>query len=239
LRLATLLICLGAANALASPYRLLRAMPSLLYELGVVVTVGLSFAPQTTMSAGRVREARRLRGRAPRGVAAMRGMAVPVLEGALDHSLELAASMDSRGYGRRGELPAHRRRLAHVATLAGAGLVTVGVYGTLDRGAPFVLGPPALAAGAATLVVAAAVAKATAARSRYRPDPWRAPEWCTTLAGAAALAAFVAAGRLGVEGLNPSYNPLTAPPLPLLPAAGALLALLPAVATPPVPGDEA
>ena len=46
----------------ASPYRLLRAVPSVLYELGVVVTVALSFAPQTVTTVAVVRDARRLGG---------------------------------------------------------------------------------------------------------------------------------------------------------------------------------
>jgi energy-coupling factor transport system permease protein len=238
LQLAALLICVGAANSLASPYRLLRAIPSVLYELGVVVTVGLSFAPQATMSATRVRDARRLRGRSYRGVRGLRGLAVPVLEGALEHSLELAASMDSRGYGRRGVISPARRRVAQAATLGGVGVLMVGVFAVLDSGAPFVLGIPMLALGALALAASLAATKANATRSRYRPDLWRAPEWCTVLAGAAALGAFVLAGHLGVE-LKPAYSPLQAPSLPLLPAVGALLATIPAFATPPVPVDAA
>ncbi|MDQ1679327.1 MAG: energy-coupling factor transport system permease protein, partial [Frankiaceae bacterium] len=136
LQLAVLLTCVGAANSLASPYRLLRSMPAILYELGVAVTVALSFAPQATLSAQRVREARRLRGRPSRGLAGLRGMAVPVLEIALERSLELAASMDSRGYGRRPPITDRQRRLAQMATLLGATAATIGVYGVLDGAAP-------------------------------------------------------------------------------------------------------
>ena len=39
LRLAVILVCFGAANSLASPYRLLRCLPAILYEAGVAVTV--------------------------------------------------------------------------------------------------------------------------------------------------------------------------------------------------------
>jgi len=53
LQLAVLLACIGAANSLASPYRLLRSMPAVLYELGVAVTVALSFAPQAVLSVQR------------------------------------------------------------------------------------------------------------------------------------------------------------------------------------------
>jgi energy-coupling factor transport system permease protein len=37
LRLATILVCVGAANSLASPTRLLKSVPAALYELGVSV----------------------------------------------------------------------------------------------------------------------------------------------------------------------------------------------------------
>src|SRR5213076_1388151 len=77
LQLAALLACVGAANSLASPYRLLRSMPAVLYELGVVVTIALSFAPQAALSAQRVRDARRLRGRPHRGLAGLRSTPQP------------------------------------------------------------------------------------------------------------------------------------------------------------------
>ena len=187
LQLAVLLMCVGAANSLASPYRLLRSMPAVLYELGVAVTVALSFAPQATLSAQRVREARRLRGRPSRGFAGLRGMAVPVLEIALERSLDLAASMDSRGYGRRPPVSHRRRQLAQAATLLGAIAATIGVYGVLDGAAPGGVGYPMLAAGAVLLVASFAYASAQSVRTRYRPDPWRSPEWVVVASGVVAL----------------------------------------------------
>ena len=62
LRLAAILACLGAANALASPRRLLRYVPATLYDVGTAVVVALTFAPQMVQDAARVRAARRLRG---------------------------------------------------------------------------------------------------------------------------------------------------------------------------------
>ena len=44
----------------------------------------------------------------------LRGIAVPVLEGALDRSLQLATSMDARGYGRRSDTGRLRRGLPRV-----------------------------------------------------------------------------------------------------------------------------
>ncbi len=177
LRLAVVIACFGAASSLCSPYRLLRAMPSALYEAGVAVTVALTFAPQAVVAARQVREARRLRGRADRGPAAWRGSALPVLEGALERAVALAASMDARGYGRVGATPVRIRRLAAGLTLAGLGLAAVGSYALLDPSAPAALRVPVLALAAAALVAALLVSGRGQRRTRYRPDPWALPEW--------------------------------------------------------------
>jgi energy-coupling factor transport system permease protein len=235
LQLAVLLACVGAANSLASPYRLLRSMPAILYELGVAVTVALSFAPQATLSAQRVREARRLRGRPSRGLSGLRGMAVPVLEIALERSLELAASMDSRGYGRRAPAAPARRRVAQGATLLGAMAVCVGIYGVLDGAAPGGVGYPMLVAGGLLLFTSFAYAGAQSVRTRHRPDPWRTPEWVAVASGVAALVALVVASNIGLDGLRPAFSPLTMPTIPLLPTIGILVSALPAFLTPSLP----
>jgi energy-coupling factor transport system permease protein len=232
LRLAVLLACVGAANALASPYRLLRALPAALYEAGVAVTVAMAFAPQALVAAREVREARRLRGRPTRGLAGLRGLAVPVLEGAITRSLSLAASMDSRGYGRRRDVPAAVRAATTVAMLGGLLLVAVGSYGVLDATAPRLLGVPALGAGGVLLVAGFTLAGRRAVRTRYRPDPWGGPEWAVAVAGLVAAAAMLAAAALEPAALAPSTNPLVAPPLPPLAALAALVGLVPLLAAP-------
>ena len=63
-----MLACIGAANSLASPARLLASVPAALYEVGVAVVVAMTFAPQLVGDVARVRTARRLRGRPDRGV---------------------------------------------------------------------------------------------------------------------------------------------------------------------------
>ena len=115
LRLGTLLCCIGAANALANPKRALRVLPGALYELGAAVVVALSVAPQLVESAQRVRRARKLRGDTRRRFHALRGIAIPVLEDALERSLRLAAAMDSRGYGRTGTATRRSRRVTGAA----------------------------------------------------------------------------------------------------------------------------
>jgi len=237
LRLATVLICFGAVNSLCSPYRMLRCLPASLYEAGVAVTVALSFAPQAVVQIGRLREARRLRGRPVQGVAALRGMALPVLEGGLDRSVALAASMDTRGYGRRADVAPGVRRLTSLATGLGLLAVAVGLYGVLDGAAPRALGLPLLGVGSVALAAGLFVGGRRAVRTRYRPDPWKLPEWVVGASGLAAVAGMVLAARLpGGEGALDSFTvPLVWPTLPLAAVAGILAGLAPSVVAPRPP----
>jgi energy-coupling factor transport system permease protein len=232
LQLAVIIVCFGAANSLASPYRLLRSLPAVLYETGVAVTVALSFAPELVQSIGIVRQARRQRGIPTTGLRGMRGVAVPVLESALDRSLQLATSMDARGYGRRVAVRTASRRLAGGATVGGMLLMAVGIYGVIDGGSLLGLGLPILAVAAVLCGVGLTVGGRRTARSRYRPDPWRQAEWIVAGSGLVALVAMSVAHSLDVPGLTVSFSPLAVPRIPLLPVLGILAALLPAVAAP-------
>ncbi len=232
LRLAVVLVCFGAANSLASPYRLLRCLPAVLYEAGVAVTVSLAFAPEVVMAIGAVRDARRLRGRPTRGVAGLRGMAIPVLESALDRSLQLASSMDARGYGRRVAVGRSTRRWASGSTAVGILAVVAGVYGVLDAGSLPGGGIPFVAVGALLIGAGMAVGGRRTARTRYRPDVWRGAEWGVAASGAAVVAGMVVASAMGAKGLTFVAYPLQVPPLPLAATVGVLAGLLPAVVAP-------
>jgi energy-coupling factor transport system permease protein len=232
LRLAVVLACFGAANTLASPYRLLKSLPAVLYEAGVVVTVALSFAPQIVIAAGRRREARRLRGRTAKGVRALPGIAMPVLEGALDRSIALAASMDARGYGRRADLSPSVRRVAAVSTAVGLLAICGGVYGVLDSGAPSALRLPLLGIGALVCAVGLVAKGRRTPRTRYRPDAWGLPEWLCVACGAAALAGMTVAANLDPSAVTVAFTPLEWPSVPVAAVAGLLVAVLPAILAP-------
>ncbi|OEV07292.1 cobalt ABC transporter permease, partial [Streptomyces nanshensis] len=176
LRLATMLVCVGAANALANPKRMLKALPGALYEIGTSVVVALSVAPQLVESVQRVRRARRLRGGAQRGMRALRGILVPVLEDALARSLALAAAMASHGYGRTGRTAPAARLVTGFLVLTGLLGVCAGLYGVMDSSVPAYLGAPALLAGLALAVAGLLLGGRRVRRSRYRPDRWRAAE---------------------------------------------------------------
>lgn len=232
LRLATLIACIGAANALADPKRLLRALPGALHEIGVAVVVSLTVAPQLADSVHRVRRARRLRGETVRGVRAVGRIAMPVLQDALDRSILLAAAMDSRGYGRSVQASPSTRRTTGALMLTGLMATCIGTFGLLDAQSATVLGVPALLTG---LLLAAAglwVGGQRVRRSTYRPDPWRAPEWATAACGLAAVAAMLLVGHTDPSALTAPLQPLAAPALPLVATAGILAAGLAAIVSP-------
>jgi hypothetical protein len=109
------------------------------------------------------------------------------------------------------------------------------VYALLDASAPTSLALPALAAGSALIAGSMIVAGRRTPRTRYRPDPWRLPEWVTSLSGLTAAAGLFVVAAVQPDAVQPSLSPLVVPPFPPLAAAAVLLALLPAFATPAPP----
>jgi energy-coupling factor transporter transmembrane protein EcfT len=86
----------GAAVSLTSPHKMLRILPVMVYEFGVALVIATSSLPQLVASYSRIKRARTLRGdEKPK----FKSIALPLLEEALSKSLDLAAAMDSRGYG--------------------------------------------------------------------------------------------------------------------------------------------
>ena len=239
LRLAVLLACVGAANSLASPARLLKSVPPALYEVGVALVIALTFAPLLIEDIERVRTAQRLRGRATRGLRGIAGAAIPVFEGALDRSITLAAAMDSRGYGRTAAVSASRRRTTSLLLLGGLVAIGIGTYGALADGSSALVGAPLAVLGVVAAVVALRMAGARAIRTRYRPDPWSWPEWVVSASGIVPAVVVSVAAAAAWPGMVPIVVPATFPDLPLLPALAVLVAALPMVAAPPLPRPRA
>lgn len=233
LRLATMLVCVGAANALANPKRMLKALPGALYEIGTSVVVALTFAPQLVESVQRVRRARRLRAGGQKGARALRGIIIPVLEDALNRSLALAAAMASHGYGRTGRIAPGARLLTGTMVITGLLGVCAGLYGVMDASTPRYLGAPMLTAGLAVATTGFLIGGRRMRRSRYRPDSWRAGELAVVLSGLTAATLMYVTTKVDPTDLYPSLSPLTWPELSLLPTAAILIGVLPAWLAPP------
>ncbi|WP_028636243.1 energy-coupling factor transporter transmembrane component T [Nocardioides sp. URHA0032] len=183
LRLATIVICIGAANSVANPKRLLRSVPPALYEIGTALVVAVTVLPQFADSARRVRAAQALRAGETGRVRRLRRFLVPVLEDALERSLALAAGMDTRGYGRASGATRAQRRTTGALMLTGLGGICVGTYAVLDTTAPRFLALPMLGLGVAAAAAGLLSAGRRVERSRYRPDSWRWPELAVVASG--------------------------------------------------------
>jgi energy-coupling factor transport system permease protein len=231
LRLATIVICIGAANSLANPKRLLRSVPPALYEIGTALVVAVTVLPQFADSARRVRAAQSLRAGETGRVSRLRRFLVPVLEDALERSLALAAGMDTRGYGRAAGLTRAQRRTTGTLMLVGLCGICVGTYAVLDTTAPRFLALPMLAVGVVAAGAGLLSAGRRVERTRYRPDPWRWPELVVIASG-------VAVGAIGWwmnrHQIDVAYPALTSfPPVSAVALLGAAVGLLGALCSPP------
>jgi len=146
--------------------------------------------------------------------------------------------MDARGYGRRGDVPARTRQMTTGCLLAGMVGLCAGAYGLLDRTTPQLLGMPTLLAGAALCCLGLGLGGRRVTTTKYRPDPWRAPEWLVAGSGLVSAGVLIGASAASVGGLAPSYSPLVWPNLPLLPAIAIGCAAIPALAAPPPPVER-
>lgn len=216
-RLATIVLCVGAANALADPRRLLRVLPQALRRVGTAVVVAVSLAPQIVRSARRVTRAMALRAVPPgRRTGRLVRLAGPVMEDALDRTMALAAAMEVRGFG---AAPPRPHPAVPALMMVGTAALSVGMFGLLDAAAPGFAGAPLLVAGA--LLIAAGIHLAGRARqvTVYRRDPWRAVETLVVTSGFTVAAGFIALSLTDPLQMLPSGPPHA-------PAAAVVLALL-------------
>jgi energy-coupling factor transport system permease protein len=134
-RLAAIVAVVTAANLLTDVRKLLRRAPGALFEIAASVSMALSFVPQFSQSISRIRKSARLRGhRRGLGFAAI---AVPVFEDAFDRSLQIATSMDVRGFGFRKTTSPARLLTARLLAVCALATIVWGLAALLFAGADF------------------------------------------------------------------------------------------------------
>jgi energy-coupling factor transport system permease protein len=99
-------ITIAAAILAAAPFSLLLdshevmdALPAPLSRTGVVIASSLNLVPAVATSFVEVTEAQRLRGWRPRGPRSWMEVVVPVVLTSVEGSIQLAESMEARGFG--------------------------------------------------------------------------------------------------------------------------------------------
>lgn len=116
LRLMAIVMSIGFSAAMANPRKLLKYTPAAFYEFAAAISVAINLVPQLTSSIKRIKQARRIKHQDRQKFLSI---VIPVLEDAVDSSLALAASMDSRGFGRNENLlPRQRRSLRGLLLIA-------------------------------------------------------------------------------------------------------------------------
>lgn len=194
LAMAAVLAAFGAASTLVPPATLVRSLPASAYELGLSVAIALTFIPELAASHGAVVAARRLRGRPTSGIAGFLGTVVPVLEGALERSMAMAAAMDARGFGLHRSDP-QATRTAAVASLAGATTIVVGTFALLVGGVATWLGVVAVGLGVGAAVTSMRIRSARSLRTRFAVDPFTPASTLVVAMGIVVLVAALACDR--------------------------------------------
>ncbi len=235
LALLTILVVFAAFNAVVDHYQLLRATPSFLFQAGVVVSIAITFVPQMVLSAREIRQAQRIRGHRFRGLRDLLPLVLPLLANSLERSIQLAETMEARGFGSAVSLPSPRRallsQLALLASLVGV-LVGLSLLAFYQQGQVWAW--LLVATGVIGLLGFFAFHGRQVRRTRYRRQAWHARDTAIVLASAISLAVVIGA-RLAAPGTL-VYSPY--PPSPLLPTfqpwvgMALLLLIVPAMVTP-------
>lgn len=177
-----ILLVLATFNSRVDPYELMRRMPRFLDRSATVASIAMAFVPQLMQAQKEVREAMALRGRPVRRLRDLPPLFLALLAEGLERSINLAASMEARGFGRRqqgagdgarGRAAQGRRETAvRLALTAALVLLVVGAALRADpeRG---LVGWGLVAAGGGLLAAALAAVGRGVKRSRYRRETWR------------------------------------------------------------------
>ena len=99
-------LTVGAAIVAAAPFSVMLAahdvmdaLPAALSRTGAAIAASLNLVPSVTSSFVQVSEAQRLRGWHPRGPRSWAEVVVPVVLTSVEGSIQLAESMEARGFG--------------------------------------------------------------------------------------------------------------------------------------------
>lgn len=215
---------------------LVRLAPRAFHEIGVIVSIALTFVPQTTRSLRRIRQAQAVRGHRMEGLRDWPPIVVPLLVSGLERSMGLAEAMVARGYGSATDKAQSLR--ASIGLVAGLLLLLAGWLTFLFRSAWQAVGVGLMVVGGALIVGVVWLAGRSVEHTVYRPRRWTTRD-TLVVAGCALALLMVLFPPVGGDTLYYSpYPRLTLPPLSPLVGFGLLGLLLPAVVSVMGNGDR-
>jgi len=193
LSLVAILLIFATFNVLVDHHRLLRFAPSFLYQTGMIASIAIAFVPQMVHSLQDIREAQAIRGHRFRGIRDLLPLFVPLLTTGLERAIQLAESMEARGFGGGSRGRSGRHETLHRVLIATAlfGLLVAAFllgYFTSARWMGAIIGAGAMA----LLLVNVLVMGRGVKRSKYRRELWRPRD--TLVTGASVASILVVAG---------------------------------------------
>lgn len=227
LSLLAITLVFAVFNVAVPPAALLRLVPSALHQAGVTVAIAIAFVPQMIVSAQEIREAQQVRGHRFRGLRDLLPLFVPLLAGGLERAIQLAESMEARGFGHAHPSSFSRRVLAaRVLSVAGLLGLAWGAFAYAYFPTQRAVGAIALLVSVALLLVSFWLIGRAAQRSHYRRWLWRRRDTALAIVGGTVSLFTLALWVLDRPALvYYPYPPMT--PWPSFrPEIGAMLALL-------------
>lgn len=240
LRLTLVLLIFAAFNLGVDHYRMLRAIP--FHHMGVVLSIAFTFVPQMVLNLKRIREAQTIRGHRFRSLRDLVPLVVPLLVSALEKAVQLAESMEARGFSYVSNASPRPSGVArHIVLALGLLALLGGLAGqSMLAGRRFAgcdlrwMAIAALLMGAGLLFISLRALTRGHARTRYRGERWHRGDTVLAMASGIVLGVFFAAWlardktlwfypypSLSIPGVNPWLALLSA-----LIAAPALLRVL-------------
>ena len=205
---------------------LIRLAPRAFHEGGVVLSIALTFIPQTARSLNRIRDAQAVRGHRVRGVRDWVPIVVPLLVSGLERAMGLAEAMVARGYGAVSDeaQPVHR-----------AGVLVLGLLALLGGWLAYLFRPAWQTGAVAMMIVGAALVGVVVwvtgrgvRHTVYRERRWTLGD-SLVLAGCALTLAITLTQSTALQ-YSP-YPRLELPPFAPIVGLGMLGLLVPAVVT--------
>ncbi len=86
-------------SLMLQPHEVMDALPRVLSRTGIAIAASMNLVPSVVTSFAEVSEAQRLRGWRPRGPRSWAEVVVPVVLTSAESSIQLAESMEARGFG--------------------------------------------------------------------------------------------------------------------------------------------
>jgi energy-coupling factor transport system permease protein len=174
LSLVAILLIFATFNVLVDHHRLLRRTPAFLYQTGMIASIAIAFVPQMVSSLQDIREAQAVRGHRFRGVRDLLPLFVPLLTTGLERAIQLAESMEARGFGSLQQARSRGRQVQQRVLIAIAlfGLLAAAFCQGYYTKRPWVGVLLALGSGAVLLGTLLIMGRGVK-RSRYRRELWR------------------------------------------------------------------